>query len=80
MANTLNNNMPLWMKFVSAVGVPSAGLLYLVWFLSTSLIGAINDHSDHHEREMDTMMVIIRQVCVNTAETTDERRGCFQTP
>jgi hypothetical protein len=68
---TLNNGMPLWMKFISAVGVPSAGLIYLVYFLSTSLMGTINSHNDDHEHEMDTLMVIMRQVCVNTAETSE---------
>lgn len=74
----VNGAMPLWMKFISAVGVPSAGLIYLVWFLSTTLLGTITAHTNDHEREMRSLMLVMRQVCANTATTDEQRRGCFQ--
>ena len=73
-----NGTMPLWMKFVSAVGVPSALAIYLVWFLANNVLGAITTHSQDHEREMDALMSVMQQVCVNTADTSEERAGCFQ--
>ena len=48
-----NGTMPLWMKFVSAVGVPSALAIYLVWFLANNVLGAITTHSQDHERPRD---------------------------
>lgn len=75
--SVMNGNMPIWMKFISAIGVPSAGLLYLVWFLSTSVLGAIHEHSDDHAREMRDLMSVMQQVCVNTANTPEDRLGCF---
>jgi hypothetical protein len=74
----VNGNMPLWMKFVSAVGVPSVGLLYLVWFLSTTLMSTIVDHTNHHEREMRSLMNVMQMICVNTSETPNQREGCFR--
>ena len=72
------NGITPWMKFISAVGVPSAGLIYLVWFLSTTLLGAITTHTIAHEREMRSLMLVMRQVCVNTAQSDEQSRNCFQ--
>lgn len=76
----LNGNGPWWAKFISAVGVPAAGLAYLIWWLTTSQAAALEMHTHDQEHAMDGLTLIMRQVCVNTAETQDERTGCFQSP
>mgnify|MGYP003141317730 CR=1 FL=1 len=71
------NGIPIWMKFVSVIGVPSAIAVYLVYFLSSSVLGAINTHSDEHQMEIRMMTAVMQQLCVNTAESEAARRGCF---
>jgi len=72
-----NGAMPLWMKFVSAVGVPSAIAIYLVWFLGSAVLGAINSHADQHADETRVLTSVLQQLCANTAATPADRAGCF---
>ena len=72
-----NGSMPLWMKFVSAVGVPSALCIYLVWFLATNVLGAINEHAEQHADETRVLTSVLQQLCANTAATPADRAGCF---
>lgn len=76
----LNGNGPWWAKLISAVGIPAAGLAYLIWWLTTSQAVALEIHSHDQDHAMDGLALIMRQVCVNTAETADEQAGCFQVP
>ena len=69
--------MPLWMKFVSAVGVPSAIAIYLVWFLGTAVLGAIQGHAEQHAAETRVLTSVLQQLCANTATTAADRVGCF---
>lgn len=80
MTNGANGSLPIWAKFVSAVGVPSAIAVYLVWFLGNAVLGAITDHNDAHTQEMRMLTAIMQQVCANTAETPLERSSCFPSP
>jgi len=73
----LNGSMPLWMKFVSAVGVPSAIAIYLVWFLGSAVLGAINSHAEQHADETRVLTSVLQQLCANTAATPADRAGCF---
>lgn len=73
----LNGNLPVWAKFVSAVGVPSAIAIYLVWFLGSAVLGAITSHADEHAAEIRVLTSVLQQLCSNTAETPADRAGCF---
>jgi len=73
------NGLPLWMKFVSWVGVPSSIAIYLIWFLTTTMLSAISTHNNEHAAEMRVLTAVMQQVCANTAETTSERSRCFPT-
>ena len=72
-----NGSVPLWMKFISAVGVPSAIAIYLVWFLGTAVLGAIEDHAEAHAAETRVLTSVLQQLCANTAQTAADRAGCF---
>ena len=76
--NGLNGNMPWWAKFISAVGVPSAALLFLIYWLTTSHAAALEQHSHAQEHDMEVLTTIMQQVCVNTADTPEEQAGCFR--
>ena len=76
----MNGSLPVWAKFVSAVVVPSALAVYLVWFLANAVLGAITEHNDAHAQEMRILTAIMQQVCANTAETPVERSNCFPSP
>ena len=70
--------MPLWMKFTSFVGVPGAGLLLLLYFLTQSLTGDIQAHAEQSAGALDELIRISRQICVNAGDTAEERAGCFR--
>ena len=73
------NGMPLWMKFISLVGVPSSIAIYLVWFLTTTVLGAISSHNDDHADEMRVLTSVMQQICANTSENSADRARCFPT-
>ena len=67
---------PWQVRLVSAVGVPAAIACYLIWFLTSSVLGAINQHSAEHRAELRTLTAVIQQLCVNTAPSDEARAGC----
>ena len=73
------NGMPLWMKFISLVGVPSSIAIYLVWFLTTTVLGAISSHNDDHADEMRVLTSVMQQICANTSENSADRARCCPT-
>ncbi len=73
------NGMPLWMKFISLVGVPSSIAIYLVWFLTTTVLGAISSHNDDHADEMRVLTSVMQQICANTSVNSADRARCFPT-
>ena len=73
-----NGAMPLWMKFVSAVGVPSAIAIYLVWLLASQVLGAIQVHADRSETNLRELLPVLRQICINTSATDSDRAACFR--
>jgi len=79
MTTTLMNNgsMPLWMKFISLVGVPSSIALFLIYFLAATVMGAITSHNDNHAEEMRMLTSVMQQICANTAENAADRARCF---
>ena len=73
------NGMPMWMKFISWVGVPSSIALYLIYFLTTTVMGAISSHNDDHADEMRVLTSVMQQICANTSENSADRTRCFPT-
>ena len=73
------NGMPLWMKLISLVGVPSSIAIYLVWFLTTTVLGAISSHNDDHADEMRVLTSVMLKICANTSEICADRARCFPT-
>ena len=73
------NGMPMWMKFISLVGVPSSIAIWLIYFLTTTVMGAISSHNDDHADEMRVLTSVMQQICANTSETSTDRARCFPT-
>ena len=73
------NGMPMWMKFISWVGVPSSIALYLIYFLTTTVMGAISSHNDDHADEMRVLTSVMQQICANTSANSADRARCFPT-
>ena len=77
MPTLLANGTPWIVKAVSAVGVPSAIAIYLVWLLSTQVLTAIQTHADRSEAELRELLPVLRQICINTSQTPVDRVACF---
>ena len=73
----LNGNYPVWVKAVIQLGTPSVIALFLVWWLTGSLSTALASHEADQHNRMEDMTRVMIQICVNTAKTVEERRGCF---
>lgn len=84
------NGIEPWAKSwaaLGATGVLAAIAGYLVWAnVTTSQVSAVEFRRtqqalEQHVRdsavESDIMRGILRQICVNTAETTSDRTRCF---
>ena len=82
-----NNNGP-YTRFISRVGVPSAIALWLIYFLTSQLLGAVQSHAlesrqliQAHSVSSDSLLqqilLVSRQICLNTAETDSDRSGCL---
>jgi hypothetical protein len=76
----LNGNAPWLVKFVASIGVPSAALIYLVYFMGQIVLGAIESHAESQAGEMKSLIAVTRQVCANTADTDAARSLCFPEP
>jgi hypothetical protein len=74
------NGGPWWVKALYAFGVPSVGLLYFIYWLTASHTAALDLHSHDQAHAIEGLTLIMRQVCANTAETTEERSACFRAP
>ena len=72
------NGGPWWVKALYAFGVPSVGLLYFIYWLTVSQASALELHSQDQAHAMQDLTLIMRQVCANTADTTEERSACFR--
>ena len=77
MANGMNGGLPPWARFISLVGVPSAIAMYLVYVLSVGIAASLESHEAEHAREMRALTRVIQQRCVNTADNSEDRAGCF---
>lgn len=64
-------------RFIRDVGVPSVIALFLIWFLSSQLLSAIEQHSVDTEAWMRQLITISRQICVNTAPDAEARALCL---
>ena len=69
---------PWWAKFISAIGTTSAIAVGLAYWLATSHAAALETHAHEQDHAMEVLSTIMRQVCVNTAETPEERAACFR--
>ena len=56
---------------------PSAIAMYLVYVLSVGMMGSLESHEAEHAREMRALTRLIQQLCVNTADNSEDRAGCF---
>ena len=77
MAPTNGNGGPWYTKFIAQVGVPSAIALFLVYFLSSQVMIAIEEHASASDRLMQELLSVSRQICLNTATTDSARSGCI---
>lgn len=75
-----NGNGPWWVKLISAVGVPSAIALGLVYWVTQVQGVALEDHADEAARQMRVLTAVTQQICANTAPTSLDRQGCFRMP
>jgi hypothetical protein len=72
-----SNGGPWYTKFVASVGVPSAIALFLVWFLSSQVMSAIQEHADSSDVLLRELLSVSRQICLNTAEDAVSRAACL---
>lgn len=86
--NDNDNKQPWWVNPIYKFGVPSVLAIFLVWFLTVQVrdkLENIDNKLDNHInvfnpiiRQNDQMLVILRQICVNSATTNYERGQCLQ--
>lgn len=86
----LNGGSPAWLRAVYIVGVPSVIALFLVYFLTNSVIAQLTAHSQATEgmrqllqQHMAQQELIqqenkfyLRQLCLNTARSDEQRAAC----
>ena len=71
------NGAPWITKFIAQIGIPSAIALYLVYFLSSQVMIAIEDHASSSDKLLQELLAVSRQICLNTATTDAARSGCI---
>jgi hypothetical protein len=64
-------------KFVKEVGFPVAVAVFLLWFMASQVLNAIEDHSDSTDEWIQQLISISRQICVNVGTTSEDRSACF---
>lgn len=74
---TNGNGGPWWVRAITTVGVPSAMALGLVYWLTTSMSQALSLHEEHSAERVRELTGVMRQICVNTADTPADRTGCW---
>jgi hypothetical protein len=79
MSTNGTNGGPWYTKFIAQVGVPSAIALFLVYFLSSQVMIAIEEHASASDRLMQELLSVSRQICLNTSTTDVARSGCIGT-
>ena len=75
----MNGTYPVWVKAIVQLGTPSVIALFLVWWLTGSLSTTLVAHDTEQHQRMEAMTRVMVQICVNTADTIEERTGCFAT-
>jgi hypothetical protein len=68
---------PFPIRFIKEVGFPVAVAVFLIWFMASQVLGAIQEHSDSTDAWMQQLISISRQICVNVATTAEARSACF---
>ena len=76
MSQNGGNGSPWYTKFIAQVGVPSAIALFLVWFLSSQVMTAIQEHALSSDELLQQLLSVSRQICLNTATDPSGRSGC----
>lgn len=71
------NGGPWYTKFIASVGVPSAIALFLVWFLSSQVMTAIEEHSNSSDVLLRQLLSVSRQICLNTSGDAISRAACI---
>lgn len=82
------SGMPMWLKAVALIGLPSVLAGYMVWSTQETLaptIISMRSDLQHHMRDIDELrkslhglIAITRASCVNAARTDDQRSRCLQ--
>lgn len=87
----MSNDVPssTWVKAAYQFGIPSAIAVFLVWAMVTRFDGQLTQvHDDLKGHTLDTAYIIktlgeskqiLLRICINAADTVDERRSCLQT-
>jgi hypothetical protein len=70
------NGSPWYTKFIAQVGVPSAIALFLVWFLSSQVMTAIQEHALSSDELLEQLLDVSRQICLNTSADSSARSSC----
>lgn len=71
------NGGPWWVRAIGMVGVPSAMALWFVYWMTTGMSQAISTHEERSAERVRELTSVMRQICVNTAETPADRSGCW---
>ena len=65
LADFMNGHTPWWVKAIATIGLPSVFAAYLLWFVTVEMRADVN-----------ALIHISQQTCLNTADTFEERGGC----
>lgn len=90
MIGDLNGGLPVWAKVLSIVGIPGAGLFFLLHFLTVGVAADIRlnreamdlhavasaRHEAQSEARVARLEAVLSQICRNTATNPSDRREC----
>lgn len=72
------NGGPIWVQVASRFGIPALIALGLIYFLAGHVDGEIHEIRDGVQEQRIEQRFWLRAICLNTAETENERANCAE--
>lgn len=89
--NGVTHLLPIWMRAIATLGVPSAIAIFLVWVgsnevpkiqrqtqVNTEALVQLQEHTRQIQETNAAIYRMLQRLCSNTAKTDDERSRCFE--
>lgn len=71
------DGLPPWARVTAVVGIPGLIAIYLVYVLATGLPAKLDAHARESTAEATKIRQLLKQICVNTADTPEARSACW---